>query len=343
MMDGIMQERPGESPADLRAQLRRRYVKTPRDRAILDHMGRVLERDADGRLTLEPTRFGPEGETRGVIVTAPSGEGKSSLLGHAFSGFRQVDADDAHEDAAADEPVMLRLVTPSPGTMKSLGLEILKKTGYGEISERRERWSVWNVVRHRLALRRVRLLWLDEAQHILGEISPAERRAALDAIKTLMAGEHACTVILSGDEELKPVRQVDPQIARRFTVFYPQPMTGPKERLRLRAILAGFCKAAALRAPVEPDLVDRILHGVDGRFGRAIEMMVEAAVLAIKQRATVLDLQHFAECWAITTGCEPGANVFIAHNWADIAPAADEAEEQMRIDGRGRRKRRGSA
>jgi hypothetical protein len=339
---------PGASPADLIARLRRRYVKTPRDRAILDHLGRVLARDADGRPMLEPMRFGPEQETRGVIVPAPSGEGKSSLIGHALSGFRQVDADhgashDANADATHSEATMLRLVTPSPGTMKSLGLEILERTGYSDVSERRERWSIWKIVRHRLALRRVRLVWLDEAQHILSEGSPAERRTALDAIKTLMAGESACTVILSGVASLEQIRTIDPQIERRFTFFPLQPMTGPRERRRLRIILEEFCAAAALGAPAASDLVDRILHGVDGRFGRAIEMMVEAVALAVEQRATALDLQHFAESWAITAGCAPVVNVFVADKWADIASVSEESEEQTGAAGRGRRKRRGAA
>jgi hypothetical protein len=332
MMDGSMNERPGESPADLIEQLRRKYVKTPRDRAFLDHLGRVLRQTEDGRLTLEPARFGPEGETRGVIVAAPPGEGKSSLIGHALSGFRQVDsgqpaATDADDDVAPSEPVMLRLITPSPGGMKSLGLEILKKTGYAEVADRRERWSIWKVVRRQIALKGVRLLWLDEAQHILGLGGAAEQRAALDAIKTLMMGENACAVVLSGLDVLELVRRVDPQIERRFTFFRPQRMVGPKERRRLKAILTEFCGEAALGAPVEPDIVDRILHAVDDRFGCAIEVMVEAVALAVKQHSKVLDLQHFSESWAITSGCEPSLNAFIAEKWADIPSKRDTNDE----------------
>jgi hypothetical protein len=342
-MDGIMHGGPGESSADLIKKLRGWYVTTPRDRAILDHLGRVLQQDPDGRLLLQPTRFGPGRETRGVMVVAPSGEGKSSLIGRALSGFHQTGhegiEDPAHGGFNAAEPGMLALVTPSPGTMKALGCALLGKLGYTDVSERRERWSIWKLVHHRLALNGVRLVWLDEAQHILAEGSVAERSTALNAIKTLMAGPNACTVILAGDEDLEGVRAIDPQIERRFTLFRLAPMTGPKERRKLAAILSDFCGVAGLGSPIEPQIIDRILHGVGGRFGRAIEVMIEAIVLALRQNSAALDCQHFAESWAITTGCAPSHNVFIAEHWADIPPIGDEADDQAeRKSKKGRRK-----
>ena len=343
MMDGIMHERPGESPVDLIEKLRGWYVTTPRDRSILDHLGRVLQRDPDGGLLLQPTRFGPGRETRGVMVVAPSGEGKSSLIGRALSGFHQIGDEGYREPGHSGfnqvEPEMLALVTPSPGTMKALGLELLGKLGYTDVSERRERWNIWKLVRHRLALNGVRLIWLDEAQHILAEGSVAERSSALNAIKTLMVGEDACCVVLSGIESLEQVRTIDPQIERRFTLFRLTPMTGPKERRKLGVILAEFCGVAGLGVPLDPQIIARLLHGVDGRFGRAIEVMIEAIALALKHNSADLDCQHFAESWAISTACEPSRNVFLAANWADIRPMAEEEDDRAERNSPKRRRK----
>lgn len=341
MMDGGMNKRPGESPAGLIDQLRAEYVTTPRDLSFLDHLGRVLHRDADGQLMLEPTRFGPQRATRGIIVAERSGEGKSSLIGRALSVFREA-GDKRHVIpgdviARPGSPTLMSLVTPSPGTMKSVGLEVLEKTGYAEVSDRREKWGIWKIVRHRVELCGVRLIWFDEAQHILSEGSRTERTEALNAIKNLMAGPSACTVILSGIETLEDIREIDPQIEGRFTFFRLKPMTGPKERRKLTSILTDLCATAGLCAPGEPTIVDRLLHGVDGRFGRSIEVMIEAIILALHQKATALDLQHFAESWAITTACEPLGNVFLAKNWADI-PIARDADKH---DGASRAKERG--
>ena len=339
-----MTVRPGERPADLIGKLRAEYVTTPRDLSFLDHLGRVLQRGPDQQLTLEPTRFGSQRATRGIIVPAPSGEGKSSLIGRALSVFRDV-GDKGHVIpgdviARPGAPMLLSLVTPSPGTMKSVGLEVLEKTGYAEVSDRREKWGIWKIVRHRVELCGVRLIWFDEAQHILSEGSRTERTEALNAIKNLMTGPSACTVILSGIETLERVREIDPQIEGRFTFVRLKPMTGPNERRKLKSILAGLCATAGLGAPAEPTIIDRLLHGVDGRFGRSVEVMIEAIVLALHQKATTLDLQHFAESWAITSGCEPLSNVFVAKTWADIPTARhiDEDDGATTAKKRGRKK-----
>jgi len=344
MMDGGMNERPGESPADLIEKLRAEYVTTPRDSSFLDHLGRVLRRDADGRLTLEPTRFGPQRATGGVFIADRSGEGKSSLIGRALSVFREA-GDKRHVIpgdviARPGAPMLLSLIMPSPGTMKSVGLEILKKTGYTDVSDRREKWGIWNIVRHRIELCGVGLIWFDEAQHILSEASRIERTEALNAIKNLMTGPSACTVILSGTEDLEDIREIDPQIEGRFTYFRLNPMTGSKERRKLTSILADLCATAGLGAPREPTIVDRVLHCVDGRFGRSVRIMIEAIVLAVHQKATTLDLQHFAESWAITSGCEPLGNVFLAKNWADIPIARAASEDDGASKGKTKRRRR---
>jgi hypothetical protein len=304
----------------------------------------VLRRDADARLMLEPTRFGSQRATRGIIVADRSGEGKSSLIGRALSVFREP-GDKRHVIpgdviASPGAPTLLSLVTPSPGTMKSVGLELLEKTGYAEVSDRREKWGIWKIVRRRVELCDIRLIWFDEAQHILSEGSRTERTEALNAIKNLMTGPSACTVILSGIEALDDIREIDPQIEGRFTFFRLMPMTGPKERRKLTSILADLCATAGLGAPGEPTIVDRLLHGVDGRFGRSIEAMIEAIILALQQKATTLDLQHFAESWAITSACEPLDNVFLAKNYADIPTAGNVSDYDgaTATKNRGRRK-----
>jgi hypothetical protein len=305
-------------------------VTGPSDARLAEQLALALACDGEGRATLTPARFGPTAETRGIIVTGPSGAGKTTLIRRALAGLATT-ADASVEDPVDATPIM-QVTVPSPATLKSLGLEILAATGYTEIAERRERWSIWQLVRHRLQLRQVRLIWLDEAQHLLGRT--AEVGPTLDTLKTLMQGDHAVVVILSGVEGLDALVRVDPQVDRRFSRLALGRVRGAQDVRGVDHVIRAYCATAGLEPPAASDVARRLIHGADGRFGLCVEMIVDAIARALARGDKALDRQHFAEAWARRQGIAPDENVFLAERWSSIQTGAPREPARRGASGR---------
>ncbi|WP_333834669.1 TniB family NTP-binding protein [Rubrimonas sp.] len=327
---------PSASPSAVVQRLRRRYVATDDDPELRRHLGRILIARDDGALTLDPIRHGDEGDTRGVMVMAPPGAGKTRLVGTALDDLLKASGATVGEGR---HPI-LRVTVPAPATLKSLGLELLAATGYGAMGVRQERWHIWSTVRHRLGVVGARVLWLDEAQHLMGRAT--EVTQALDTLKTLMQGPNAVAVILSGVPALARVFTIDEQVGRRFSHMTLTEGRSPKVARGVGMMIARFAEEAGLGAPTERDLAARLLHGVDGRFGLCMETVVDAIAQALSVKAGTLERQHFAEAWGLGRGCAPGDNVFLVDAWAGtpplgVPPAPVEEETATKRRGRGRR------
>jgi hypothetical protein len=302
------------SQSEIIQQLRSQYVATGDDAAFKLHLSRILVTREDGTLTLEPVRYSSDADTRGVIVTAPAGAGKTRLIGAALDSL--MDSCEPGEDEEL-QPI-LRVTVPSPATVKSLGLELLEATGYKAIGVRQERWHIWSMVRHRLGLTGVKLLWLDEAQHLLSR--KADVAQALDTLKTLMQGPNAAVIVLSGVPELDKIVSHDQQVGRRFSRMRLTEGRSPSFARRVAKIIAGYAEDAGLRAPDAPGLAEQLLHGVDGRFGLCFEVAIDAIAQALSLNAESLERQHFAEAWGLGRGCAPADNVFLVDEWAATPP-----------------------
>lgn len=302
------------SQSEIIQQLRRQYVATGDDAAFNRHLFRIFAARGDGTLTLQPVRYGADGDTRGVIVTAPAGAGKTRLIGAALDSLM-----DSGEPGNEEElQPILRVTVPSPATLKSLGLELLEATGYKAIGVRQERWHIWSMVRHRLGVTGVKLLWLDEAQHLLSR--KADVAQALDTVKTLMQGPNAVAVVLSGVPELEQIVSLDQQIGRRFSRMRLTEGRSPSLARRVAKIIAQYAADAGLRAPDALGLAEQLLHGVDGRFGLCFEVAIDAIAQALSLNAESLERQHFAEAWGLGRGCAPADNVFLVEEWAATPP-----------------------
>ena len=143
-------------------------------------------------------------------------------------------------------------------------------------------------------------LWIDEAH----DLFCTDKNLILRAIKSLMQGDSAVIIILSGTEKLADILRSDPQVQRRFSTLVLPPVDADANREDILAIIDAHCEIAGLAAPAEDDLVDRLVHAARRRFGLCIEYSIAAIEQALQQGTDQLDLHHFAAAWALLVGTE---------------------------------------
>lgn len=304
-----------KSPLEIQTimeDLRDTYVKTPRDHTFSEHFDRLLKCDLQGAPIADPLLFTKTGETRGIALIDGPGGGKTSLVDHALR------VHPAFATTALGAKPVIKVRVPSPATLKSLALEILAQSGYSEVSTRRERWALWNLVRIRLKALGTVVIWIDEAHDLFRSGTATEIRDILNTLKSLMQGEGAVIVILSGIESLWEIASYDAQVKRRFTKLSLPALSNAKDGKPIADQMGRFCDRAGLLPPAQADLVPRLIYASHDMFGRCIENILNAIEMALKSGAAQLDALHFAKAWGMQEGCTPQTNVFIVPRWSEI-------------------------
>ncbi|MER2510361.1 MAG: ATP-binding protein [Amaricoccus sp.] len=219
------------------AGLRSLHIPTERDAALNEQLARLLQADASGGQLPMPVRFTCDLETRGITVIEAAGGGKTTAV-------RKVLSRSAALNPPGGAPRFLAVKVPSPATLKSLGLEILSKTRFDEISDRAKVWQIWHAVRHRLSHLGIVVLWIDEAQDLFLCRSAREIDDMLKMLKSLMQGDTAVILILSGTERLSEITSYDPQVNRRFTKVVPRDLAIGADEARLSKLVREYASRA---------------------------------------------------------------------------------------------------
>ncbi|MCG6113349.1 MAG: ATP-binding protein [Paracoccus sp.] len=295
------------------SDLRSHYVVTRRDDMIRDEIDRLLRRDADGRLIAEPVTFSGGQETHGIVVTDEAGGGKSTILNRVLTN---------HEALGAGPNGPARFLSSkvfSPATMKSFGCEVLRSTGYAEISERRERWAIWRILRHRLAALGIVCLVIEEAHDLRSSGSVREAMDILNACKSLLSSDPPIIVILCGVPILNELVRMDPQADRRFAKVELTPVTEAHDGPKLESLMSQYCGMAGISPPEVRDAIPRLIHASANRFGMCIENLVNAIEEALNDGSDRLALSHFSRSWAATAAVDFRENPFVNSEWRSIA------------------------
>jgi hypothetical protein len=293
-------------------QLREKYVATQRDVQFRRYVDRLLQRDEQGNLVSKPRLYNKSGDARGIAVVEPAGGGKTSLVLHGLKTHPALQP----RDALHQPWVGVRV--PSPPTAKSLGLEILRATGYPSVPRSQTEYEIMGKVRHRFILRGTAVLWVDEAHDLFGAGSKFKVDVFLKIVRNLMQGEGAVSVVLSGIESLWQIASCDAQVTRRYWRLPLADVSPYSDRRALTKVIVDFSKIVGVRPPSDDDLVDRLVYASRNRFGRCIENILAALEAAALDDAEQLTINHFAESWGMQEGCSIGENVFLARNWAEI-------------------------
>jgi hypothetical protein len=194
-------------------------------------------------------------------------------------------------------------------------------------------WDIWRLVRHRLALLGIVVLWLDEAHDLFRSRSAHEIRETLKTIKTLMQGETAVIVVLSGTRRLSKITSVDAQVDRRFSKVVPRDLKHGADNGDLERVVRSYCEIAGLHVRLEQNLTGRLIHGSRARFGRAIETLINAIECAMNSQEDTLTIAHFAEAWGGQEGCSQDRNVFVCPDWLSLVLEEEDEDEIFGPDG----------
>lgn len=298
-----------KSAAEIVSTLRAIHLSTDRDAKLAEQLDRLLQADAAGRRVAAPVRFAAGLETRGIAFIEPPGGGKTTAIRRALLRRPEL-------NPPGGRPLHLHVQVPSPATLKSLGVEILAQTGLESVSERAKVWEIWRGVRGRLAALGIVVLWIDEAQDLFLSRSAREIDDMLKMLKSLMQGDDAVVLILSGTERLGEITSYDPQVDRRVVKIVPDALTIGAHEERLTKLVADYAAKAGLALDWSDVLSSRLIHAGRGRFGRIVETIVNAVERALDDGDATLVVDHFAEVWCAQEGCAWHDCVFVSPNWA---------------------------
>lgn len=313
MTHAIAPEAAPQGAAGILSRLRRIHIENERRRDFEEQLLMLLEKAPDGTPLPIPVRFAAELETRGIALIEAAGGGKTTAIRTVLTG-----SDVLAHNPLTGAPRFVHVSVESPATQKSLGIAILRETGIDHVAPRGTVWEIWRLVRHRLADMGVVVLWIDEAHDLFDQRSPRELDDMLKMLKSLMQGEAAVIVVLSGTDLLSGIVRSDPQVDRRFRKIHPRALAIGADTADVADLVQLYCDEAGLRCAFRNNLASRLIHASRGRFGRVIETTIDAIGRALQEGADTLTAEHFAEAWGANEGCSWARNVFVAENWAEI-------------------------
>ena len=298
-------------PADIPGQilwLSERYFRTERDQQFLDALAEVMMTDGSGAILPTSMRNPLNNEARGLAVIGESGSGKSVMLRRNLQrlpGWQSY--------ATGEGGNYLTITLPPEATIRSLAIELLSLTGYGNINGRAKVYELWDVVRHKLQKEAIGLLWIDEAHHLFRSGPGRDPAAARRMMKNLLQTS-GVAVVLSGVSQLNTDLKSDPETDRRFLRMHLRHYTAEAEQERLGQFVLACLQQLGLAADDE-HLAQRILHAEQGSLGRAIDLFKTSAIRALRNCEPVLTLAELRRSFELQHGASSGPSPFDERDW----------------------------
>lgn len=228
----------------------------------------------------------------GLLLTGPSGVGKSTMVRSYASGFPRL-----HEAERTRVPVLVVSVPSSP-TVRSLAGAILealgrKKTQRATAPEK----TIW--IAELFEKCGVELIILDEFQHLFYPPTMSAFRDLLDWLKNLLETTHV-GMVACGLPEAELVVNSSEQLARRFSErirVTPFALEDPEDFAEFRGILKALAPILPMSQEIplhEANLARRFHIGSYGLLDYVTKILEGAVVAAHESGASTLDLPTFA-------------------------------------------------
>lgn len=281
------------TPTDgLDAKLRwlsERYLRNSGDGEFVSMLGEILLPGPDRNPRPSAIRDPLADETGGLAVVAPSAEGKTSLIRRNLRKLPEF-----RQQTAATEGNYLGVVMQPEGTIKSLAIKLLADTGYGSVAQNAKSHELWAVLRHRIRMRNIQLIWIDETHHLLRSGSGRDVTQARQMLKNLMQGDGAVALLLSGVPELDLQLRGDDETSRRILRLHLDRRFGrhPDDLERLECFLAACCRQLGLAHPSDPTFLERVVFAGGGSIGAIMKLLKDSLRRALIAGDSGVELAH---------------------------------------------------
>ncbi|MBZ6371887.1 MAG: ATP-binding protein [Microbacterium hominis] len=278
-----------------------------KDRAGID----LSQLEHDG---FREDQFDPEArysEGRILVVTGETGTGKSRALMKLLRD---------NSNRIGDR--LISTVAPSPCTLLQLGRELLCELGY-ELRGDKKEYLVWEDVRRKIDEKKIRIVYVDEMQHLPQRANRDQRENILNTIKHLTRRRpDPLLIIASGTHEIADFLQIDGQVRRRCIYVEISRLALPLDILPVACSIGELARLGRLQInnDVADNVAARLIHASNYAFGTAMELTTEAINHALGLEQADLHIRNFGEAFRRRTFCSNYNNPFHVDNWKEIDP-----------------------
>jgi hypothetical protein len=215
---------------------------------------------------------------------------------------------------------LLRVTAPSPCTLRTLGLRILRRLGYHPKKSLKEH-EVWDRVEANLGAQGVAILVIDEMHNVLVGRNTDERKKIAMTLKSLMVSEdNPMQIVCAGLTTLQKFVKRYSELHRRSHFVELPPMDAVKDAKKITAFLTGLEKDLEIKTCgfTEHDMPHRFFLASRGLLGRMAWFAQEAATIAVSLDDDVVRKEYLAEAYKRPYAAGVQQNPFLLANYHDF-------------------------
>lgn len=262
-------------------------------------------------------------EGQALVMFGRSGAGKS----HMISQLMKHPDLQPGENEEGDYQPLLKIVAPSPCTLRTLGLRILRRLMNQPPAKSLREHEVWERVVANLQAQRVAVLVIDEMHNVLVKRNVEELSKIAMTLKSLMvADEDPIQLVIAGLPKTKDFFDSYSELHRRSHFIELRKLRDVKDSVKLVKFLEGLERGLgqADGAFSKGDMPERFQAAADGLVGRMAYFAQEAATMAVSLNQGSISRQLLAEAYRRPYGVAPSANPFLIGDPGRLPKSRDE-------------------
>lgn len=257
-------------------------------------------------------------DLKGAALIGAAGSGKSRFVAEIIKEHQ------ALTEAAGDRQFgsrILSVIVPGRATVKETLTAILRELGH-PASGRRDEDYLAQLVVHYLKEARIAGLHLDEVQDSGRYKTDDSMEVFLKRFRNMMQETTwPVCLIVTATPEMRRMFNLDLTFTRRMRPMEIKPITFAQDGTDIRKIgaeLLDFAELKDIGLFAQDEFIKILIHAAAGRFGVAVELVIEAIAESLLNGDPALEMGHFADAYEIRMDCDEEMNPFVAEDWKQI-------------------------